>query len=165
MFTTLAFAPLVALYAAQAAYGIVTPTGPGSSDVFKAGSTCLTTWKGDTDSPSPWKTMDIELMSGDNFNMVHVTTVATNQDGSADGQFSFPCPEVDPFSAIYFFQYSTTAVSNKTWTTRFTIASDSGDTTPPANSKQTNGDPIPWGVGKLVDHPRLFLPLQAQEVL
>jgi len=53
---------------------IVTPSSPGPGDVFKAGSDCKLTWKGDSQSTSQWKDMAIELMTGDNFHMVHITS-------------------------------------------------------------------------------------------
>ena len=66
--------------------------------------------------------------------------------------YSYPCPEVVPNSAIYFYQFNTPAApKNLTWTTRFTIAAADGSTTPPANATQPNGDKIPWGIGALVD--------------
>jgi hypothetical protein len=36
--------------------------------------------------------MNVELMSGSNFAMIHLTTVASNLDGTASGTQSFPCP-------------------------------------------------------------------------
>lgn len=52
----------------------VTPSEPSPGSVFKAGQTCLVTWQGDTDSTTVWKGMAIELMSGSNLEMVHVTS-------------------------------------------------------------------------------------------
>lgn len=48
----------------------------------------------------------IGLMSGSNDNMTVVTTVATGLDGTNSSLFPFQwtCPEVDPYSAIYFYQ-------------------------------------------------------------
>lgn len=129
----------------------VTPSEPGPGSLFKTGSTCLTTWQGDTNSSTVWKDMAIELMSGSNVDMVHVTTVATNKDGTKDGSFQYPCPAVTPNSAIYFYQYSSPNTATKTWTTRFTIEAADGSSTPPANSKQPTGESIPWGIGNLVD--------------
>ncbi|KAK7440406.1 hypothetical protein VKT23_017044 [Stygiomarasmius scandens] len=130
---------------------IVTPSSPGPGDVFKAGSDCKLTWKADSQSTSQWKDMAIELMTGDNFHMVHITTVTTGQDGTADGQFTFTCPEVTPNSAIYFYQFSSPSTSDLTWTTRFTIAGADGSTSEPSNSTQPDGSAIPWGTGALVD--------------
>ncbi|KAL1739549.1 hypothetical protein HDZ31DRAFT_68819, partial [Schizophyllum fasciatum] len=61
------------------------------------------------------------------------------------------CPELEPYSAIYFYQFSACGADSKTWTTRFTITSPSGEKTDPENATQDNGDAIPWGTGKLVD--------------
>ncbi|THU97673.1 hypothetical protein K435DRAFT_56072 [Dendrothele bispora CBS 962.96] len=145
------FALLLASAPALLVQAIVTPSAPGPGAVFKQGSNCDITWAGDADSTTDWKNMAIELMTGDNFNMVHITTVATGQDGSVDGKFTFTCPEVTPNAAIYFYQFSSPSTSNLTWTTRFTIAGADGSTTAPSESKQPNGAEIPWGTGALKD--------------
>jgi hypothetical protein len=137
----------------------VTPSEPGPGSSFNAGTTCRVTWEGDKDSTTAWKDMAIQLMSGSNTAMVHVTTVTTNQDGTVDGRFEYPCPEVNPYSAIYFYQFTSTHTTTKTWTTRFTIASASGATTPPANANQPgSNDPIPWGTGALADTSKAVAP-------
>jgi len=127
----------------------VTPNTPITG---KAGSTCSISWSGDSNSTSNWSNMAIELMTGDNFNMVFLTTVTTGQDGTKDGSFTWTCPQVTPYSAIYFYQFiSPTESSDPQWTTRFAIASSSGTTTTPTNTTQPNGDQIAWGTGALVD--------------
>jgi hypothetical protein len=147
-----AFTALVALSAPLLAIADVTPSEPGPGDIFNAGATCPIVWLGDKDSTTAWKDMAIELMTGDNLNMIHITTVATGQDGTVDGRFEWPCPQVNPYSAIYFYQFSSPHTTVKTWVTRFTIASPTGQTTPPANATQPgSNDAIPWGVGALVD--------------
>lgn len=53
----------------------------------------------------------------------------TPQDGTKDGTFSWTCPQVNPYSDIYFYQFvSPLETSNPQWTTRFAIASSSGAT-------------------------------------
>jgi len=152
MFGTFAITALLASTLVGTAYADVTPDVPGPGVVYKVGGTCHTEWIGDTASPTAWKNMAIELMTGDNFNMVHLTTVATGLDGTKDGKFDHPCPDVNPYSAIYFYQYSAPGASAKQWTTRFAIASASGQTTPPSQATQPNtGAAIPWGTGQLVD--------------
>lgn len=49
---------------------------------------------------------DEDLMSGSNGNMSAVTTVASGLDGtnSTLSPYNWTCPEVDPYSAIYFYQ-------------------------------------------------------------
>jgi len=144
-------AGLLALASPLMVLADVTPSEPSPGSVFKAGQTCLVTWQGDTESTTLWKGMAIELMSGSNIEMVHVTTVATNQDGTKDGSFQYTCPQVTPYSAIYFYQFDSSQTTNKTWTTRFTIEAADGSSTPPANPTQPSGEAIPWGVGHLVD--------------
>ncbi|KDQ61813.1 hypothetical protein JAAARDRAFT_55139 [Jaapia argillacea MUCL 33604] len=127
-----------------------TPTAPGPGDSFNEGQQCSITWTPDT--TGTWKTMSIELMTGDNFNMVHLTTVVT-LDGTDPTKtpYTYPCPEVTPNSAIYFYQFSTPGSTTKYWTTRFTIAGANGQTTPPTNATQPGGAAIPWGTGALVN--------------
>ncbi|KAE9405396.1 hypothetical protein BT96DRAFT_338387 [Gymnopus androsaceus JB14] len=136
---------------------------PSTPDTGKAGSTCSIVWAADTNSTTNWADMSIELMTGSNYNMVFMTTVATGlvldlnfllppnanetpQDGTKDGTFSWTCPQVNPYSDIYFYQFvSPLETSNPQWTTRFAIASSSGATTTPTNSTQPDGESIPWG--------------------
>ncbi|KAI0074485.1 hypothetical protein K474DRAFT_1570617, partial [Panus rudis PR-1116 ss-1] len=126
------------------------PTDPGPGDVFNEGSTCHIAWEVDT--TGTWKIMNIELMSGSNTQMNHITTIAT-VDGTdpAKTTFDYPCPEVAPNSAIYFYQFTSPSNNNVTWTTRFTIADSTGKSDPPANPTEPDGQPIPWGVGALKD--------------
>ncbi|KAH7874051.1 uncharacterized protein C8R40DRAFT_346375 [Lentinula edodes] len=125
---------------------------PDTPATGTAGSTCSITWTGDSSSSSNWSDMAIEFMTGDNFDMVFLTTVATGLDGTKSGSYSWTCPEVNPYSAIYFYQFISPVESgNPVWTTRFAIASSSGETTTPPNSTQPDGEAIPWGTGALVD--------------
>ncbi|KAI0367619.1 hypothetical protein BV20DRAFT_928283, partial [Pilatotrama ljubarskyi] len=127
------------------------PTAPGPGDVFKEGTQCTFTW--DVDTTGTWKEMNVELMTGDNFNMIHLTTVA-KLDGTDASKttYSYDCPQVTPNSAIYFYQFTSPTAANRTWTTRFAIGDASGNVTPPPNATQPgSGDSIPWGVGQLVD--------------
>jgi hypothetical protein len=67
-------AGLLALASPLMVLADVTPSEPGPGSVFKAGQTCRLTWLADTDSTTLWKNMAIELMSGSNLDMVHVTS-------------------------------------------------------------------------------------------
>ncbi|KAG6809353.1 hypothetical protein H0H92_000590 [Tricholoma furcatifolium] len=127
------------------------PSDPGPGVVYQVGGTCHITWIGDTNSTTAWQNMAIELMTGDNFEMIHLTTVATGQDGTQDGTFDHICPGVTPNAAIYFYQFTAPAASDKQWTTRFTIAAADGSTTQPTNATQPDGEAIPWGTGALTD--------------
>ncbi|RDX54074.1 hypothetical protein OH76DRAFT_1341266 [Lentinus brumalis] len=147
-----AYAGLAALIAGSALVRAdPVPTAPGPGDVFKVGGQCTFTW--DVDTTGVWKEMNVELMSGSNLQMNHITTIAKldGTDASA-ASHTFDCPDVTPNSAIYFYQFSSPAnVTATTWTTRFTIAAADGSTTAPANADQPDGSPIPWGTGALVD--------------
>lgn len=88
------------------------PNAPGPGAVFNAGSQCTLGW--DVDPTGTWKKMNIQLMTGDNYNMVALTSAlspltipSSNQltrsiaavatvDGtdSAANTFSWTCPEV-----------------------------------------------------------------------
>jgi len=123
---------------------------PGVGTTFKAGSDCTVEWK--VDPTGTWKKMYIELMSGDNFHMNHITTAGT-VDGTdpTKASFTWTCPELDPYSEIYFYQFSSPASKQPIWTTRFLITDKDGNFVPPPNPTQPDGKPIGWGVGKLVD--------------
>ncbi|KAH8113281.1 hypothetical protein DFH11DRAFT_1856924 [Phellopilus nigrolimitatus] len=144
------------VFAFIAAYGILPaqaqlkPTAPGPNETFTAGSPCGVAWT--PDSTGTWTNVTIDLMSGSNSNMSLVTNVATALDGTNKSltPYSWTCPDVDPYSTIYFYQFTNGAdTSTRTWTMRFTISSLSNETNPPENSQQPNGDPVPWGIGHL----------------
>jgi hypothetical protein len=143
------FARSVAFLAALAAVAQA-QIDPGVGETFKAGSECSVEWK--VDPTGLWKTMHIQLMSGSNFDMKHVTTAGT-VDGTDPTKttFTWTCPELDPYSEIYFYQFSTPASKELIWTTRFLITDKDGKSVPPANPTQPDGKPIGWGIGKLVD--------------
>jgi len=155
MFTSIVFTTLLASSAVLLSHAIVAPNEPGPGDSFNEGASCHIAWAGDTTSGSAtaWKGMAIELMSGPNEAMVHLTTVATDQDGTVAGTFDYTCPQVTPNSAIYFYQFSSGGAgpTNLTWTGRFTIAGTDGSTTPPTETEQWDGQTVQWGHGTLVD--------------
>ncbi|KAH9971001.1 hypothetical protein BGW80DRAFT_1325031 [Lactifluus volemus] len=117
------------------------PTEPEPGAIYNTGAKCPISW---TPDPSgTWKTMYIELMTGDNINMVHLTTIAKVDGTAAPGTYTYTCPSVTVNSAIYFI--------HPTWTGRFAIASANGVVVPPPNSTQPDGETIPWGIGALTD--------------
>lgn len=148
MFSRSAFSTLF-LSIALVALADVTPTDPSPGQVFQAGAACAIAWNPDT--TGTWKTLNIELMTGDNNNMIHLTTVGTVDGTASPGTFSFPCPAVTPAAPIYFYQFSSPAATDKQWTGRFTITSVAGQTVPAPNQVQPDGQAIPWGTGALVD--------------
>lgn len=124
------------------------PNVPGPGDVYKEGGDCLIEW--DADTTGKWTNMLIELKTGDNYQMVALKAITTI-DGTKQTKFTYPCPDVSPNSAIYFYEFSSNSSTQKYWTTRFTIADKDGNTTPPSQKSQPNGDAIPWGTGSLLD--------------
>ncbi|KAG1783279.1 hypothetical protein EV702DRAFT_958916 [Suillus placidus] len=137
----------------------IKPVSPGPGDVFRSGSPCLISWETDrSGSAQPWRNATIYLMSGSNLNMSMVMAVVEHLDETNMTSYSWLCPNVTPNADIYFYQFSNNGISTgSTWTSRFTIASYSGNTTLPENSKQPGGAPIPWGVGHLVP-PKSTIP-------
>ncbi|OCH87536.1 hypothetical protein OBBRIDRAFT_837310 [Obba rivulosa] len=125
-----------------------TPSEPGPGSVYNEGSNCFVSW--DVDTTGVWKTMNIELMAGDNFDMQYLTTVAT-VDGTDpnNNSFSYPCPAVHPNSPVFFYQFTSPYSTQVYWTTRFTIADASGNVTPPTETTQPGGAPTPWGTAAL----------------
>jgi len=123
------------------------PTIPGPGDSYTEGGVCAIEW--DLDTTGKWTDMKIELKTGDNFNMVPVQDITTI-DATKEGSYSYPCPSVTPNSAIYFYEFSCSASTEKYWTTRFTITDKDGKSDPPLQKNQPDGAAIPWGTGKLI---------------
>lgn len=126
----------------------VTPTAPAPGAIFKSGEQCTMQW--DAGTSNAWKTMTIDLMTGDNLSMIKLTSVAQGIDGTSETSHSWTCPEVSPNAPIYFYQFTTASGGSPTWTGRFTIASDSGNVVSAPNATQPGtGAAIPWGIGQL----------------
>ncbi|KAJ7886035.1 hypothetical protein B0H13DRAFT_2044669 [Mycena leptocephala] len=153
MFTSIVFTTILASSAVLLSQAQVDPNEPGPGESFPQGGTCHIAWNGDTTSGSTtgWKDMAIELMTGSNEKMVHLTTVATGKDGTIAGVFDYTCPEVIPNSPIYFYQFTAAGTSNFTWTTRFTIAGADNSSTPATETEQSNGQTVAFGTGALAD--------------
>ncbi|KNZ46184.1 hypothetical protein VP01_748g5 [Puccinia sorghi] len=140
------------LFVAGARAAGVVPTAPGPGESFKEGGECSISWNLDT--TGKWTNFSIDLMSGSNTAMNTITNVVTGRDGTkGETTLKWKCPSVTPHSAIYFYQF-TQPGADTTWTTRFTIASPTGEVTAPANSvyvpsSQPDGAKIPWGTGQL----------------
>lgn len=142
--------------------GGVAPLGPSSLDVFPAGGNCTTSWSpAPLDGKVPWNNMTISLMTGQNANMTTLATVASGIDGTNAWatKYTFECPDVQPYSQIYFLQFSNgyDPMASQ-WTTRFTIASPRGETTPPEFATQPTGEAVPWGNGRLVTDSKGDIP-------
>lgn len=131
------------------AFGAITPTSPDSNTVVTVGSDIKALWA--ADSTGEWNNVEIQLMTGDNLQMVPLAVLATGIDGTSTTGLDIPCPDVSPYSKIYFLQFTRGGdVSTSTWTTRFTIAGSDGSTTPPTNSTNYSGTQVEWGTGALV---------------
>ncbi|KAI0924420.1 hypothetical protein AcW2_005305 [Taiwanofungus camphoratus] len=135
------------LFAAARVHAAVTPITPGSGAVYNEGAACTVAWEADT--TGAWTMMNIDLMTGSNDDTVFLKNVALFIDGTdpAQATYSYPCPDVTPNSAIYFYRLSTASGSAAAWTPRFAIASRTGATTPPPARTQPGGEPVPWGTG------------------
>ncbi|KAI9255217.1 hypothetical protein BDA99DRAFT_155703 [Phascolomyces articulosus] len=129
------------------------PNYPQPGTVWTAGKEYTLTWGDDGSSPNVtegWTNFKIDFMTGDNMNMIPLTNVASGLDASKVSSYTWTAPQVDPYSAIYFLQY-TNDKGETAWTTRFAIVAQDGATPAPEPEKtQPNGgEAIPWGVGKL----------------
>lgn len=129
------------------------PNGPGlevsepsGSTVVKPGDELTASWT--ADSNGVWNPMTIQLMTGSNQAMVALQTVAQNVDATTTTEYKFTVPDVDPYSQIYFLQFSSTGGA-PSWSTRFTISGADGSTVQPPNTEVDNGQNIAWGIGKL----------------
>lgn len=150
MFASSLFA-IVALALSTSVVADPNPLEPDSTSIFQEGGNCTIQW--DKDATGTWTTMYIELMTGDNFNQVHLKTVAT-LDATTETTFSYTCPGVTPHSAIYFYKFTSPGSTDSLFTTRFTITgagTDSAIVTPTATETASNGDPVAWGTGQLTD--------------
>lgn len=65
--TTFAVATLLTPLLAQA---IITPSSPTPGSTFNEGTKCTVAWNGDP----AWEETNIQLMTGDNFQMVHLSS-------------------------------------------------------------------------------------------
>ena len=74
MFNKIAALTSVLFAASALVRAEVTPSEPGPGSVYTAGQECTVSWDGDRDSDTIWKDMSIQLMTGDNFNMIHLTS-------------------------------------------------------------------------------------------
>ncbi|KAK7038800.1 hypothetical protein VNI00_010688 [Paramarasmius palmivorus] len=146
------FTFLLASFAAVGVHAIVpdvSPTEPTPGTNYT--SKCHIQW--DKDQNGKWKDMSIQLMTGNNIPMTHLTTVATGLDGTTAGKFDYDCPKVTPNSQIYFYQFSAPGANGVlTWTGRFTITDADGNSVPPENTGTDGlGQPFLWGMGQLED--------------
>ncbi|KAK4683685.1 hypothetical protein P7C73_g6547, partial [Tremellales sp. Uapishka_1] len=135
------------------ALAAITPTSPDASTVVKVGDSIDALWTADT--TGTWTDVEIQLMTGDNYQMVALETLASGLDGTSTTTFSAVAPDVSPYSKIYFLQFTEGGnVSTATWTTRFTIAGADGSTTDPTNSTvyPSSTTPVQWGTGVLVSN-------------
>ena len=148
MFTALAVALLSSPLLARA---IIMPSEPTPGTIFNEGTKCKISWGADPEPNSLWKETNIQFMTGDNFQMVHLTTVAT-VDGSQAGTFEWDCPDVTINSLIYFYQFSSPETKDRTWTGRFGIGSVDGEVTEPTETNTVGTeDKVKWGTGALAD--------------
>ena len=69
-----AFVALLAFAAPFFVRAIVSPLEPAPGDIEYQGSQCVVSWTGDPNSTTLWKGMAIELMTGNNLQMVHLTS-------------------------------------------------------------------------------------------
>lgn len=144
------FALTSAIVLALASKALADPS-PLTPPTANVGADCVISWSPDT--TGKWTQTNIQLMTGDNWNMVPITTIATvDTTSSAATTYTWTCPDVSPNAPIYFYQFSHAAEPTKlVWTTRFTIAGADGSTVAAENQTQPDGSNVPWGTGQLAD--------------
>lgn len=67
-----AFSLIAVLASSFLARADVKPSEPSPGAVYNEGQMCPISWNADPDGSDVWKSMSIELMTGDNFNMVQL---------------------------------------------------------------------------------------------
>lgn len=124
----------------------VIPSEPAPGRDFQIGGTCEISWTPDTSGT--WGTTYVQLMTGSNDQMVHLTTVHQfDGTSSAATTFTYTCPDVAPHSAIYFYQFTSAGQDSPQWTGRFSI-SNNHDLVPPT---ETDASGVAWGTGALTN--------------
>ncbi|CDS07946.1 hypothetical protein LRAMOSA01895 [Lichtheimia ramosa] len=145
--TTAAIAAL-----ASSVSAVIAPTYPSPGTVWTAGKEYTITWKDDGQKPdlaTAWTNFKIDFMTGDNLNQTVLTNVASGLDATKISSYKWTAPQVDPYSAVYFFMFSNDK-GDSAWTTRFGIVAKDGDSLVPESEKtQPDGSDIPWGNGQL----------------
>ncbi|KAI7880611.1 hypothetical protein K492DRAFT_216544 [Lichtheimia hyalospora FSU 10163] len=127
--TTAAIAAL-----ASSVSAVIAPSYPSPGTVWTAGKEYTITWN---------------FMTGDNLNQTVLKNVASNLDATKIESYKWTAPQVDPYSAVYFFMF-TNDKGESAWTTRFGIVAKDGDSlVPEAEKTQPDGSNIPWGNGQL----------------
>ncbi|CDH49010.1 hypothetical protein RO3G_01770 [Lichtheimia corymbifera JMRC:FSU:9682] len=145
--TTAAIAAL-----ASSVSAVIAPSYPSPGTVWTAGKEYTITWKDDGQKPdlqTAWTNFKIDFMTGDNLNQTVLTNVASGLDATKISSYKWTAPQVDPYSAVYFFMF-TNDKGDSAWTTRFGIVAKDGDSLVPESEKtQPDGSDIPWGNGQL----------------
>ncbi|KAJ8658127.1 hypothetical protein O0I10_006134 [Lichtheimia ornata] len=145
--TTAAIAAL-----ASSVSAVIAPSYPSPGTVWTAGKEYTITWKDDGQKPdlaTAWTNFKIDFMTGDNLNQTVLTNVASDLDATKISSYKWTAPQVDPYSAVYFFMF-TNDKGDSAWTTRFGIVAKDGDSLVPESEKtQPDGSDIPWGNGQL----------------
>ena len=75
MFSKVLLIAILAILPAFLVVADVSPTVPAPGYIANAGSNCMIEWTGDTSSSTAWKSMSIQLMTGDNYDMVPLTSM------------------------------------------------------------------------------------------
>ncbi|KAH7106174.1 hypothetical protein BKA62DRAFT_689094 [Auriculariales sp. MPI-PUGE-AT-0066] len=135
---------LVAVSLALTASAIVEPSEPAPGNDYPVGGICNIQWNADT--TGTWQNTYVQLMTGSDDAMVHLTTVA-HFDGTntANTTFTYTCPDVTLYAPVYLYQFTSDAsLANPNliqWTGRFSISN--GAVLPAPNGN--------WGTGALVN--------------
>ncbi|KAL1407443.1 hypothetical protein Q8F55_006876 [Vanrija albida] len=146
------YALAFALALARVASAAITLEAPGADTNVKPGDHITASWL--TDDTGSWTAMDINFMSGSDDAPIQLTQLATGIDATDPNAttYQFTVPNVNPYSQIYFLQFTTGNGSDFVDSPRFTISSPDGTTTPPTGqATDGSGNTYNWGNGSLAD--------------
>ncbi|KAK4056085.1 putative glycosidase CRH2 [Microbotryomycetes sp. JL221] len=157
------FATLACLVVPSVAQQSLQAVFPGGSNVKQIiGDKCVVRWNKPSttgeaapdglgsQAPPVWTQMNIDLMTGSNLEMKNLTRIGRNINANELDHFEYTCPNVEPKSSIYFYQFSDEGPSEHVWTSRFALVDRDNMAQPPEHQSQPNGEPVPWGTGRLV---------------
>jgi hypothetical protein len=82
----------------------VAPSEPSPEFVVKIGGDINSMWVLNENTDQQWTNMTIELMTGSNFNMVHLSYVGQGINAVNSTVHNFRAPMVHPTGQIYFLQ-------------------------------------------------------------
>lgn len=119
---------LIAAAVASPALAEIVPLTPTEEEIFRTGDTCVISWDPDT-QPGGWKTMRIDLMSGNlpGASVVDTVTDSVGTTPSDPTSFSWTCPPVEFDGPVYSYMFTPNdSLDPPEYSSQFTITSFTG---------------------------------------